>query len=98
MSTEQLISAIEFCERQQVDITFIQSLQEYGLIEVVVIEEQRFIHPEQLQQVEQFVRLYYDLDINLAGIDAIANLLQKVNKMNEEIRSLKNKLRLYEQE
>jgi hypothetical protein len=42
------------------------------------------------------VRLHYDLDINLEGIEAITYLLNRVKNMQAEIIALKNRLRLYE--
>ena len=96
MSTEQLIPATDLCTSHHIDITFIQSLHEYGLIEITLIEQSFFVHPDQLPQLEQFIRLHYDLDINLAGIDAIANLLQRIELMQHEITGLKNRLTQYE--
>lgn len=96
MSNEQLIRATDFCTTHDIEIEFIQSLHEYGLIEITTIQEIHFVRTEQLPQLEQFIRLHYDLDINLAGIDAIANLLQRMEVMQEEIRVLKNRLRVYE--
>jgi hypothetical protein len=96
MSTAELIPATDFCISHNIDITFIQSLQEYGLIEVTTIEQASFVHTEQLPQLEQFIRLHYELDINMEGIDAISNLLQRIEQMQKEIRSLKNKLSSFE--
>jgi hypothetical protein len=96
MSTEQLIPASDLCSSHQIDITFIQSLHEYGLIEIITVEQTTFVHSEQLPQLEQYIRLHYDLDINLPGIDAISNLLQRIELMQGEIKTLKSRLRLYE--
>jgi hypothetical protein len=42
------------------------------------------------------MRLHYDLDINLEGIEAITSLLNRVKSMQEEIRELRNRLEGYE--
>lgn len=96
MQNENLIPASEFCMHHNIEVSFISSLGEFGLIEVTKIEETAFIPQTQLQELEKFVRLYYDLDINLAGIDAVYNLLQRLKTMHDEITALKNRLRLYE--
>ena len=96
MQTENLIAIREFCIHNNIEISFISSLQQTGLIEITTIEETPFISAEQLRQVEQIIRLYYDLDINLEGIESITHLLQRMNAMQDEIISLRNKLRLYE--
>ncbi len=96
MDAEQLIPASELCTHYNIEYAFVSSLQESGLIEITTIEEKGFIHPNQLQLLEKFARLHYDLDINLAGIEAIAHLLEKVKTMQHEIEMLRTRLRLYE--
>ncbi|MGZ4055516.1 MAG: chaperone modulator CbpM [Bacteroidia bacterium] len=95
---ENLISANEFCINHKIEISFISSLQEYGLIEVTTIQDTFYIDPEQLQKLESFLRMHYEMDINMEGIEAIAHLLQRTQSMQEEILKLKNRLRLYEDE
>jgi hypothetical protein len=96
MNMENLIAANEFCACHNIEISFINSLQETGLIEITTIEETGYIPEDQLQQLEKFVHLHYELDINLEGIEAITHLLQRIGIMQGEITKLKNKLRLYE--
>jgi len=96
METEYLIAIDEFCTSHNIEISFISSLQQSGLIEVTTIKEEGFIVAGQLQQLEKFIRLYYDLDINLEGIETINYLLQRIGSMQDEIIALRNRLRLYE--
>ena len=96
MQTENLISINEFCTNHNVEISFIRSLQETGLIEITTIEKTIFIDTDQLQKLEKIVRLYYELDINLEGIETINYLLHRINDMQDEIMSLTNRLRFYE--
>jgi hypothetical protein len=96
MQTKNLIALNEFCLSHNIEISFISSLQQTGLIEITTIKESGFIKADQLQQLEKFIRFYYDLDINLPGIETITHLLQRINSLNAEINNLKNKLRLYE--
>jgi hypothetical protein len=42
--------------------------------------------------------MYYDLDINMEGIDAISHLLKRINHLQQELISTQNKLRLFEGE
>jgi len=94
--TETFIDIHEFCINHHVDISFILSLQQSGLIEITTIKETAFIDASMLQQLEKIVRLYYELDINIEGIESIIYLLQRINLMHEEISILKNRLRIYE--
>ena len=96
MQTGYLIAVEEFCAYHHIEISFISSLQQNGLIETKTINEGWFIDAGQLKQLEKYIRFYYELDINLEGIESIMHLLQRVNAMHNEITALKNRLRLYE--
>ncbi|MFA6923480.1 MAG: chaperone modulator CbpM [Bacteroidales bacterium] len=96
MQTKKLIAVNEFCINHNIEISFINSLQQTGLIEITTIKETGFIDAEQLQQLEKIIRFYYELDINLEGIETITHLLHRINSMQDEITLLKNRLRLYE--
>lgn len=96
MQTDDLILAKEFCSHYNVGLPFINSLRHFGLIEITLVEETSYIPQGELRKLEQLVRLHYDLDINLEGIDAISHLLEKIKEMQSEISQLKNRLSLYE--
>ena|ERR1700757_2932378 len=93
---EDLIDAAQFCVYHNVSISFIHSLHQSGLLDIVVTEETVFIPAGQLQQLEKLSRLHYEMDINLEGIETIAYLLEKMNRLQDEITAVKNKLRVYE--
>ncbi len=93
MNTQDMISASQFCVQHNIELTFIHSLKEYGLIEVTNIDEEIFLPATQLEQLEMFVRLHYQLDINLAGIETITHLLSRVTGMQEQITQLTNRLK-----
>lgn len=96
MQTEYLIAIDEFCASHNIEISFVSSLQQSGLIEITTIKESGFLDADQLQKLEKFIRLYYELDINLEGIETINYLLQRIGFMQDEIRILRNKIRFYE--
>ncbi|HRN55038.1 MAG TPA: chaperone modulator CbpM [Agriterribacter sp.] len=98
LNTEELITPEACCAHYHIERTFIQSLNEYGLIEIISVEEKQFIHNTQLYDLEKFIRMHYELGINLEGIDAIGHLLLKMKSMQEELSLLKNKLRLWNDE
>lgn len=96
MGTKKYIAINEFCANHGIEVSFIGSLQQNGLIEITTIKKTKFIDVGRLQQLEKFVRFYYDLDINLEGIETITHLLHRINTMQDEIIALRNRLRLYE--
>lgn len=95
METNNLIQLAQFCTIHDVDTSFIFALQEFELVEIVVIEETHYLREAQLPEVEKMLRLHYELDINLEGIDAIATLLKRINSLEQELVAAKNKLRVY---
>ena len=96
MQTENLIAIDVFCANHNIEISFISSLQQTGLIEITTIKETEFIDAGQLQQLEKFVHFYYELDINMEGIETIDHLLKRINYLQDEIITLKNRLLLHE--
>jgi len=96
MQTGNLIAVNEFCVNHNIQISFITSLQQIGLIEITNIRETGFIDAGQLQHLEKIVRFYFEMDINLEGIETINHLLERIQVMQNEIITLKNRLRLYE--
>ena len=93
---KKLISAREFCASHNIEVSFIHSLEETGLIEIKTIEEIGFIPVSQLQQLEKIVHLYNELGINIEGIDTITHLLHRIIDLQDTVTGLKNRLRLFE--
>lgn len=96
METQELIIVDLFCREYQIEISFIQDLEAYGLVEIIVQEEQMYLDRNQLVTLEKIIRLHNELNINKEGIDIILNLQEKENQLLNEINYLKNRLRLYE--
>jgi len=97
MSNENLIQIKQFCLYHEIENTFITELHNYGLVEIIILDEDEFLQPEQLPTVEKMIRMHYDLKINLEGIDAIYHLLNKIESLQQSLTVAQNKLRLFEQ-
>lgn len=96
METTHLISIQQFCAHYNVPVSFINALHEYDLIEITITDNTNYLKTNQLNDVEKMMRLHYDLDINIEGIDAIYNLLKQVEDLQSQIVTLRNKLNFYE--
>lgn len=96
MKTTDLISIRTICTHYNIPISFINSLNEFDLIEVVETENSLFIYKTQIKDVEKIIRMHYELDINMEGIDVIYNLLKQVESLKSDINHLNNRLRFYE--
>jgi len=93
-----LVMLNEFCASHQVEISFIESLQEYGLVETVISGQSLCIYATELPKLERIVRLHRELDINPEGIDVINQLLKRLEDMQHEIITLRNRLEFYTQD
>jgi len=89
---QDLISQEECCVQYNIESSFIQALGEYGLLEITTVAETMYVHMEQLHELEKFIRLHYDLNINIEGIDAIAHLLSKLNSLQQRNEYLRKRL------
>lgn len=86
----------DFCRGHNLEEEFIVQLQDYELIALKIIDEQQFIDIEELPKVEKLVRLHQDLHINIDGLEAIHYLLERTQRMSEELQTLKKRLRRQE--
>jgi len=96
MENDQLIAIEVFCTNYDVEYSFVESLQEHDLIETVSVGNARFLQIPQLSRIERMIRLHHELDINLEGIEAIQGLLNRIEHLDREVASLRNRLRFYE--
>lgn len=90
-----LIIVSDYCQKCHIEPSFIDLLQEGGLIDVQTEGGERFLLFSQLPDVERYSRMYYDLSINMEGIDAIHHLLERIEEMQREIDRLRNRLRFF---
>jgi len=97
MENNELVPVQGFCVTHKIELSFIDSLQQYGLVEITTIAQEAYFRESQLGEVEKMVRLHYDLDINFEGIEAIGHLLEKIRDIQARNIQLQNRLRLYEE-
>lgn len=87
-----LIIITEYCEKSHIDPDFLISLEEGGLIEIRNIDGQQYLLASQLGELERYSHLYYDLAINIEGIDAIRHMLNRMMQLQREINQLRRQL------
>ncbi len=90
MENDELIPAEQFCIYHNIEYSFISSLENSGLIRVTSVEQSTYIPSDELEKLEKFVRMHYDLDINIEGIETINHLLEKIDFLQKEILHLRN--------
>lgn len=96
MKPEDFITVNDFCTGHGISYDLVIELREYGLVEIVEWKNVQYIPMRQLPKTEKMLRLHSDLDINLEGVEVITQLLERIEDMQDEMRRLRNRLRLYE--
>lgn len=96
MEKKQLIAARTLCSKYNIEYSFVILLNEFGLLQIEKIEQNIYVHPDQIGVLEKMIRLHEELHLNMEGIDVVFNLLQKEEILRQEIIALRNRLRLYE--
>ncbi|MDQ3017619.1 MAG: chaperone modulator CbpM [Bacteroidota bacterium] len=92
METEHRIRVDLICTHYNVEIAFIESLQDYGLLEIHHQADNRYLDSLCLQDLERMIRLHFDLGVNMEGIDTITHLLKRMQYLQEEVQQLRNRL------
>ncbi|SHO62015.1 MULTISPECIES: chaperone modulator CbpM [Algoriphagus] len=92
----QFISISTICVNYHIESSFLMDLSNIGLIQIEIIEQEQYIHHDQIADLEKMIRLHDELDLNLEGIDVVFNLLAKQRELQKELTTLRNRLRLYE--
>lgn len=90
-----MIALNDFCSSHQIEVSFIHSLEEHGLVETVIVDQSICVHANELPKLERIVRLSQELNINPEGLDVIDHLLKRIETMQHEISELKNRLDFY---
>ena len=95
MNRNELVALKMLCTHYEVDMSFFSRLHELDLIEIHTREQVDYVHRDKVGEIERMIRLHVELDINHEGIDTIFNLLDKIDRLESEVISMKNKLRRY---
>ncbi|SRX73587.1 chaperone modulator CbpM [Aequorivita antarctica] len=96
MAREKYILVRHYCKHAQVEDAFVNRLHEYGLIAFEEKENDLFIDEKDISEIERMFRLHNDLGINFEGLDAIKQMLKRLNKIEKEMSLYKKRLKLYE--
>lgn len=88
MDTE-LIIIKKIYQNSRIEPEFLNLLKEEGLIEVMSIDGEQYIKESKLTDLEKFASWYYDLSVNIEGIDVINNILKKMQQLERELYILK---------
>jgi len=92
MEMTKYISITTFCQYHGIESNLLFTFQEMGLLEIVEEESEHYLEEEKLAQLERMIRLYKDLELSPQGVEVVIGLLDKIQDLQEENRSLRKKL------
>jgi hypothetical protein len=96
MKAQEHIAINELCSHYQLEQHFFIRLDELGILEIERREEELYLHAEGLTRLEKVLRLHYDLEVNMEGIDVIFNLLNRMEQQEQELNQMRERLMRYE--
>lgn len=96
MEKENYILLQDFCEVTKAKPEFLMQLFEHDLIQHITYNNTPAIHQKELPTIERMLRLHYDLNVNIEGLQIITHMREKMMLLQEEILLMKRKLKRFE--
>lgn len=85
---QEKISHSDLIKYYNIEIHFLDSLEESGLLQTFQEDDVKYIRYEELSNLERFATWHYDLEVNLPGLEIIHQLLIKMEHLQQENRVL----------
>ncbi len=85
---QEKISRDDVVKHYNIEIHFLDSLEEFGLLKTFEEDHIKYIYYEELPNLERFANWHYDLEVNLPGLEIIHDLLLKMDNLLKENRNL----------
>lgn len=96
MGATEFIRIREFCINYGIEESFVFDLQEYEVIQIILIGDEPHLSEQELPILEKMIRMHQELEINPQGLQAIYHLLEKVSGLQEEVIALNRRLNRFE--
>lgn len=92
MDQKKYLSIQQICTSYQVNQSLLVALEEYELIEIEYTNEEGYLGVDELAKLERLLRLNHDLDINVAGLCVVHELLEERKMLREELNRLQRQM------
>lgn len=93
MDQTKYLSIQQICHSYQVSPSLLVAMEEYELIEIEYTkEEEGYLGVDELAKLERLLRLNQDLDINVAGLVVVHELLEERKTLREELNRLQRQM------
>ena len=96
MDTQEYVLVSRLCTHYSIDHSFFYSLKDNGLVEVITIGSDDYLHQDHIALLEKIVRINQDLHVDADAMDIIVSLLQRIESLQQELGTVRNHLLLYE--
>lgn len=96
MEETQYIPIENICALYSIPLTFISELEEINLVELEIVDGIKYVKITHIQSLEKLIRLHFELNINLEGLDVVNNLLDQITQLQDENLFLRNRLKRFE--
>ncbi|WP_020538884.1 chaperone modulator CbpM [Lewinella cohaerens] len=92
MDEKKYLSIQQICHSYQVSPSLLVALEEYELIEIEYTNQEGYLGIDELAKLERLLRLNQDLDINVAGLCVVHELLEERKRLREELNRLQRQM------
>jgi len=96
MNMKPTITIDIICQHYEIEYSFVERLDELGLIEIVTVDNAPCVDENQISQIDKIMRLHHELEINPEGIDVVFNLLDKIQRLEQSLTSAETRLNVFE--
>ncbi|TNF50168.1 hypothetical protein EP232_00895 [bacterium] len=85
---EDSYDLLETCRRLGIRPDDLKAIETEGLIVLESVQGEKVIRSDQIERLEMILRLRNDLSINLAGIDVILDMRDRMVQMRREVEQI----------
>ncbi|MBN9231229.1 MAG: molecular chaperone [Legionella sp. 40-6] len=87
------LTYVEVCQKYNIPEALLDEMMQHGLFEEQVSAQKKdHFSANELKRIESAFRLHRDLDINLPGVVLAIELLERIARMEEELKIMRKHL------
>lgn len=92
MKLENLILIDELCVHYDLKKDFFWALEVHGLLDIELKDSLAYLHESDIIKLERIIRLKDELELPIESLDVYFHLMDKIDDLQQEIRTLRNRL------
>ena len=88
-----LIVINDYCKSTVAEPQFIRLLKVEGLITIIEEDGTEYLLETEIQLLDRFTRLHYDLAIDVENLEVVQNLVTRIENLQNEVNALRRQLK-----